>query len=225
MSAPEQSLARRTYLTLREQIILGEYAQGAALKEERLAAELTVSRIPVRTALLQLENDGFLQSSPRRSARVIRWDRKSIVELFDVRLSLEVLAARLAAQRAGAGSTTARLAEAISLSDAAVAGREPLRIAEANTIFHERLVELADSALLTALMRGVFGRMTWLFYLTSTRDPEVQSHEHHELLEVVAAGNERLAESVAYAHIEKGRLPSLALVAGESGIVEGPVRR
>ncbi|WP_350271735.1 GntR family transcriptional regulator [Frondihabitans sucicola] len=210
--ATDGSLAFQTYRTLREQIIVGQHAQGSALKEEHLAAELHVSRIPIRSAILQLENDGFVQSAPRRSARVITWTETSIVELFDVRLSLEVLAARLAAENAAAGAPTAGLAEAIAISDGALADGNPLRIAEASTIFHERVVELAGNGLLTALMRGVFGRMTWLFYLTSNRDPQTQSHEHHELLEVIAKGNARLAESVAYSHIEMGRLPSLALV-------------
>ena len=54
--------------------------------------------------------------------------------------------------------------------------------------------------------------MTWLFYLTSSRDQHVQSDEHHNLLDAIASGNDRLAESVAFAHIEKGRIPSLEII-------------
>ena len=61
-------------------------------------------------------------------------------------------------------------------------------------------------------MRAVTGRMTWLFYLTSSRDQHVQSDEHHNLLDAITSGNDRLAESVVFAHIEKGRIPALEII-------------
>ena len=209
---PNESLSTQLYRTLREQIIIGQHPQGSLIKEAKLAADLHVSRIPLREAMPQLENDGFVRTLPRRSTRVAEWTASSILELFDVRLSLEVLAARLAAHNAAAGASTAPLAEAIEVAHAAVDSGTRLEIAEAHTIFHQRIVELADSELLNSMMRAVFGRMTWLFYLTAERDPRTQSHEHDDLMAVIASGNERLAESVAYAHIEKGRVPSLSLM-------------
>jgi DNA-binding GntR family transcriptional regulator len=209
-----ESLSAQMYQTLRRGIILGEYPQGSALKEARLADELSVSRIPIRAAIPHLENEGFLVTAPRRSARVTTWTRRSINELFDVRLSIEAFAARQAAIEVRGGASTAQLAASLDLAHEAVASGDRLAIAEAHTGYHERVVQLADNELLTSIMRGVLGRMTWLFYLTARRDAATQSHEHDELLEVIAAGNERLAESIAFAHIEKGRVPTLALLLG-----------
>lgn len=209
---PAESLATQTYRLLRKQIIVGKYPQGARLIEAQLATDLHVSRIPIRAAMQQLETDGFVRTLLRRSSRVTAWTEASVTELFDVRLSLEMLAARLAAAQVHAGATIDGLADAIEEEHRALESQDWLTIAEASTVFHERIVDLAGSDLLSSLMRAVTGRMTWLFYLTSGRDQHVQSNEHHSLLEAIASGNERLAESVAYTHIEMGRTQSLEMI-------------
>ncbi|MGW2093536.1 GntR family transcriptional regulator [Promicromonospora sukumoe] len=207
-----EPLSAQMYQTLRRGIILGEYPQGSALKEARVADELAVSRIPIRAAIPHLENEGFLTTAPRRSARVTTWTGRAVNELFDVRLSIESLAARQAATAVREGASTDALTASLDLAHAAVASGERLAIAEAHTTYHERIVELAGNELLASIMRGVLGRMTWLFYLTAERDPAGQSHEHDELVEVIGSGNDRLAESIAFAHIEKGRAPSLEIL-------------
>jgi len=216
-SAPEASLAEQTYRTLRRRIILGEYPQGARLVEATLAADLAVSRLPIREALPQLENEGFVRTLPRRSSRVVEWTSADITELFDARLSLETLAARLAARAAADGASLEPLQRAIEAEHAALDSRDWLEVAETSTIVHEVIVGLGGSALLASLMRAVTGRMTWLFYLTSARDQHQQSDEHHEMLEAIRSGNERLAESIAFTHVEKGRAPSLELLARPTG--------
>ncbi|QRY40197.1 GntR family transcriptional regulator [Microbacterium hominis] len=214
--AADDSLAATAYRRIRTAIILGRYADGAAITEGRLADELQMSRIPVRAAILQLGVDGFLATAPRRSARIVGWDRRSIDELFDVRLSLETLAARLAAQNAGRGAPVEVLDRALASAHEAVTSGERLAIAEAHAAFHARIVEMADSTLLTSLTRVVSGRLVWLFYLTGVgRDAREQSHEHDELLAAIADGNARLAESLAFSHIEKGRAPSMRLILNE----------
>ena len=208
-SDPTELLAQKVYTSLREAIIRGRYAEGQRLPEARLAAELNVSRVPLREALPELANQGFLTSLPRRTAVVATWSERTVEELFDVRLSLEVSAARLAARNVKSGMSVDAVRHAINASTRLVGAADPLLIAESSTVIHERFVELSDNALLTSLMRTVMGRMTWLFYMTSQRDAQVACDEHLELLDVICSGNEGFAESVAYAHIEKGRIPSL----------------
>lgn len=213
-SAPEESLTSQTYRTLRRQIILGHYPQGSRLVEAALATELHVSRLPIREAVPQLENEGFVRTLHRRSARVTTWTAADVTELFDVRLSLETLAARLAAKAVAAGASLQPLFDAIDAEHRALDSEDWLEVAETSTVVHEAIVEVAGSSLLTSMMRAVSGRMTWLFYLTSARDQHQQSDEHHDLLDAIRNGNDRLAESIAFTHIEKGRAPSLRLMTG-----------
>ncbi len=208
--AESASLSAQAYATVRERIILGLYAQGSRLPEQKLAEDLDVSRIPLREAIRQLEVDGFVQSLPRRGAVVWTWTPQAVHDLFDVRLGLEVAATGLAAARVVAGRDATDIEAALERSHEALRGIDTLRTAEASAAFHEAIVLTTDNDLMVSLMRAVAGRMVWLFYLTSGRDPNVACAEHHELLDAIVSGNARLAEAVAWAHIDRGRSPSLA---------------
>lgn len=205
-----ESLSRQIYAMLREGIIRGRWPQGSRLAEQRLAQEFQVSRVPMREAVPQLEVDGFVQTLPRRGAVVSTWSVKAANDLFDLRLCLEVGAARYAAREVAAGVSTEPLRGAFEQSRRAVAERDSYRIARDSTAFHEIIVDLTDNALMRSVMRSVSGRMMWLFFMTSELDPVDALAGHEELLKAIASGNERVAESVAYTHIESDRLESLA---------------
>ncbi|MCU1478040.1 MAG: GntR family transcriptional regulator [Subtercola sp.] len=204
------SLSRQAYLAIREGIILGRYPQGSRLAEQRLAEELEVSRVPLREAVPQLEMDGFVRTFPRRGAVVTKWDAKAVDDLFDLRLCLEVGAARFAARQVSQGASIQLLTEALTASQNVVDEGDPYKIAQASTRYHEAVVDLADNQLMTTLMRSVTGRMLWLFYLTSQLDADDAFEDHVTLRDAIASGNERVAESIAYAHIERDRIPSFS---------------
>ncbi|MEA9983951.1 MULTISPECIES: GntR family transcriptional regulator [Subtercola] len=202
------SLSRQAYLAVREGIIRGRYPQGSRLAEQRLAEELQVSRVPLREAVPQLERDGFVRTYPRRGAVVLKWDAKTVDDLFDLRLCLEVGAARFAARQVSRGASMQVLDSALKYSQDVVHEGDAYKIAQASTWYHEAIVDLADNELMTTLMRSVTGRMLWLFYLTSKLDADDAFEDHVTLRDAIASGNERVAESVAYAHIERDRVPS-----------------
>jgi DNA-binding GntR family transcriptional regulator len=212
------SLSQRIYQTLRQQIILGHYPQGSRLPEQRIAEEMDVSRVPLREAVPLLERDGFVHTFPRRGAVVSAWDAKAVDDLFDVRLCLEAGAARHAARRVSKGASMAAVDAALAASRPVVDDRDTYRIAEASTAFHEAIVQTADNELMLKMMRTISGRMVWLFYLTSDLDVEDAFHDHERLREAIASGNERVAEAVMYAHIERDRQPSFDALRREASI-------
>ena len=204
------SLPWQIYRQIRASIISGEYGPGMRLNEQRLAESLAVSRVPLRESFPLLERDGFIQQLPRRSAVVSSWTTQRVDDLFDTRLSVEVEAARLATRKVAAGRSMAAVEASLEESEQLIeSGADDRLIAEASTRFHELVVELTDNDLLISLMRPISQRMTWLFYLTSRRDSKRACAEHRELFAAIASGNEELARSVAYFHIEMGRQPSL----------------
>jgi DNA-binding GntR family transcriptional regulator len=139
---------------------------------------------------------------------VARWDAKAIDDLFDVRLSLEVGAARYAARQVSLGGAMDPLDHALAEAQRTVADGDAYAIARTSTAFHEAVIETASNELMIRLMQTISGRITWLFFLTSGLPADEAFHDHVLLRDAVASGNERVAESVAYAHIERDRKPT-----------------
>jgi DNA-binding GntR family transcriptional regulator len=217
-SARPQSLSRQIYDRLREGIIRGQYPQGSRLAEQRLAAELQVSRVPLREAVPLLAVDGFVRTLPRRGAVVTTWTVHTAHDLFDLRLCLEVGAARFAARQVASGASIAALYTALECSRTGVTTRDPYRIAGDSTQFHKVVVELTGNALMRSVMRSVSGQMMWLFYMTSELSAVDALAGHEELLEAIESGNERVAESIAYAHIERDRAESMRVLVELRGV-------
>src|SRR5215475_131023 len=84
-----QTVAGMTVEALRERILRGDYPEGEPLRQDALADELGVSRIPVREALRQLEAEGLVTFSPHRGAVVASLSLEEIDELFELRADIE----------------------------------------------------------------------------------------------------------------------------------------
>ena len=97
------SLADHAYLRLREEIIGVALSPGTVLREEELTRRLGVGRTPVREAVQRLHRDGFVTVIPRRGTLVSEINITDLAAIYEVRARLESWAARLAAERAGAG--------------------------------------------------------------------------------------------------------------------------
>lgn len=206
------SLSSQIYERLREGIIRGRYRQGSRLIESTLAAELEVSRVPLREAIPLLAVDGFVHTVPQRGMVVMTWTTRSAHDLFDLRLCLEVGATRYAARRARDGVSIAPLEAALANCRTGLATGDPYRIAGDSAQFHGTIVQLTGNGLMQSIMESVLGRMMWLFFLTSDLDSAAALNDHADLLGAIASGNERLVESLAYAHIERDREESMRVL-------------
>jgi DNA-binding GntR family transcriptional regulator len=210
----DEPLSVVVHRAIRRKIIVGEYPQGMVLAEQRVAADLDASRVPVREAMPILQQQGFVETSPRRSSCVTTWTEQRINDLFDARLGVEVIAVGRAARRAGAGIDSDDLESTLAKAQQHLVHGEALELAETNSAVHVALVAAAGNALLNELMRMISGRLAWVFYLTATRDVHTQVHEHHEITDAIRGGNDRLAESLMWAHIEAGRAPTIQALIG-----------
>ncbi|GHA84242.1 MULTISPECIES: GntR family transcriptional regulator [Streptomyces] len=207
-----RSLRDHAYETLRRRIIEVELRPGERLVERDLATELRVSRIPLREALRLLAAEGLVLLVPHRGALVAPFTPSDVRDLFDVRESLESLAARLAAERADEEGLR-RLAARLDAARTATREHDRPTIAAANAAFHTDIVDLAANALLSGVMRPLEARMHWLFHLTAQRDPAQQCAEHERLYEAIAARDGDRAARLAHEHVADGRPASLALAA------------
>ncbi len=85
--------------SLRQAIIMGELKPGERLMEIQFAEKMGVSRTPVREAIRKLELEGLVIMIPRKGAHVAELSAKDIINVLEIRSSLEGLATKLAAQR------------------------------------------------------------------------------------------------------------------------------
>lgn len=95
----QRNIDSRVYDILTEQIVSGQLEPGARITEEQFAAELGVSRTPVREAMRRLAQDELVELLPRKGIRVKQLGRQDAAELYEIRGILEGLAASRAATR------------------------------------------------------------------------------------------------------------------------------
>jgi DNA-binding GntR family transcriptional regulator len=154
------SIQARVTERLREAIIHGTYAPGAALSEVALAEAFRTSRTPIREALKQLQVEGLVEIRPRVGTFVTEPSRREVVELFQLKEVLEGLAARLLAQR-GRVPEIAQLEANLRESDRAVAAGDAERYAELVQEFHDLILRGADDGKLLGHYRTLMNQLAY----------------------------------------------------------------
>lgn len=200
---------------LQRRIIVGDYPVGAPLRQELLAEEFGVSRMPVREALRTLEALGLVEILPRRGAFVRGPTADEIREAYLVRAELEGLAAELAAELITDADLRA-LREAAALFHRAVeefAARPPGSSAtmadakwpRANDQFHEVILNASGNRRLheTVLqLHGSFPRnLTWAAISESSSLLRRNVAEHEDILRAIEAGDTAGARKAAKKHV------------------------
>ncbi|MFZ4842646.1 GntR family transcriptional regulator [Mycetocola saprophilus] len=214
------SLSERVFERIRDRIIDGTLAPGERLRERELAAELEVSRVPVREALPRLLDAGYIAAGPGRGTVVRDFDRAEVIELFDVRAHLDVLAAESAARNVAAGADTTALAAALAAVTARAASdgaRSDSARAEASrteasdgataaaAVLHAEIVRLADNSLLTRLLRPVLDMDRRLAAHAYREDHDEAVDEHRSLAGAILRGRPEAAAGFARAHVAEAR--------------------
>ena len=203
------TLKRRTVVeltaeALREKILHGDYPEGAPLRQDALAAELGVSRIPVREALRQLEVEGLVTFSPHVGAIVSKLSLDDISELFELRALLETELFK----RALPNLTPEILDRADAVLDAYDAALDHGDVAawgELNWEFHSTLLAAADRPLtlnVLSMLHNQSDRYTRL-QLKLTHGEDRARHEHRAIAEAAREGNSKKAAQLLRSHVEE----------------------
>lgn len=204
-AAEPERVPLRTWVrdALRERIGNGRLRPGDRIFEQDVAAEYGVSRVPVREAIRMLQSEGLVEVLPRRRGVFVRTlDRRELVDLFDVREALEVLAARLAAGH-GDPEEVRELGVLAAEAERAWRGGDVEAMSRNNADFHDKLVSLSGNGLLGSMLEPLHGRLAWLFRLN--REPERVCAEHAELHAAIAEGDAERAAEVAARHVRSSR--------------------
>jgi DNA-binding GntR family transcriptional regulator len=193
------------YVTLRSRILSGELAANTTLREQAIAAELGVSRTPVREALRRLDEAGLVTFTAHRGATVVAWTIDEVRETYMARAALESRAAGLAAARISPGEldTLAALIEAMEPFVTAVddAGLDELR--RLNADFHRLVVAASGSPQLMTLASNVtrVPLMAETFRRNGGQFRARSNHQHRDILTALASGDTIWAEAAMRSHI------------------------
>lgn len=185
---------------LRERILKGDYEPGERLVENKLSAELGVSRIPVREALRALASEGLVLIEPRRGASVAKLSPDIVREMVEVRATLEGLNAKLAAQRRDP-ALIAELEAVLQQGMEAAAQGKADELLTLNSRFHEVLGNIAANSVLQEMMRSLRERTAVLFGPANTVRARQNWDEHAQILQAVIAGDADLAALLAARHV------------------------
>jgi len=147
-----RTMAEAALERLREAIISGELTAGTPLRLEDLARSLGMSVSPIREAVRQLEALGLAERVPHHGAKVMGLDVEELRELFSIRLALEGMAVRRAAELFRPADAAAASAALVEYGEAR-AGGDVRAAARAHGTFHFALYEASRSSWLLRLIR------------------------------------------------------------------------
>jgi len=207
---------------LRKWIITGRVEPGTRLVESVIAAELGVSRGPVREAIRRLDREGFVVLSPRRGASVAHVSVAEALDCYDIRIALEEVAARLAAQRRDA-SEVERMRSVLAEGNEMLAADRWDALAQLNNDFHVVLAEASKNRQLVDLMGHYAKRIAWMFAQSAEQRGPAAWAEHAEIVEAVEAGDAVRAAGLAREHVEHSREHYLIAVGDGPGAAAAEV--
>jgi DNA-binding GntR family transcriptional regulator len=201
---PRQSLTSAVADRLRDQIIRGEIPEGAQLRQEAIATQYQVSRVPVREALRQLDAEGLISIVPNRGAIVPALSPADIEELFAIRALLEPEVLKLSIPRltrddiSEADSVLRKYVSELNREDHVSAwGR-------LNWQFHSILYSRANQPRFMAIIRNVnnSGERYTRLQLYLTHGIARANEEHHQILELCRQRDITAACRLLRQHIE-----------------------
>ena len=193
------------YKELEQAILDGDIVPGTALAEVKLSQEMGVSRTPVREALMQLELEGLVKTVPNKGAVVVGVTASDVDDIYTIRMRIEGLAARRAAEKISEQQLEA-LREIVELQEFYVSRKDFLQVWHLDNRFHETLYEGCGSRPLK--------QMLTLFhnYIQKAREATVRAgraegstQEHRAVLDAISARDPEAAEERMVIHVTNAR--------------------
>ncbi len=216
VEAPEESGSQtvKAQLRLREMILAGELPAGARIAELTIVEKLGVSRTPIRSALMRLQQEGLLEALPHGGYAVRTFSERDVSDAIELRGTLEGLLARVAAEQ---DANPVALDEARAclrqiddlLRQAALDDEAFSRYVILNRQFHAQLSELSGSAVLIREMERVacmpFASPS-AFVIVQANSPQardmlvVAQDQHWQVLDAISRREGARAESIMREH-------------------------
>ncbi|MFD6171597.1 GntR family transcriptional regulator [Streptomyces coeruleorubidus] len=191
------------YRVLREAILDGTVPPGGQLREAHIAADLGISRSPLREALTRLEEDGLVVRIPFRGAFVVEVSAREVAEIASVRLRVEPYAAELSAE-ALRGTERPQLMQTVEDLHLAIEKDDIPAGIDAHLRFHRLFYDLSDHSVLQSLWNGWETKLRLYLSLDhrTYSDPHDLAVEHERLATAALEGDSDAFRQELAAHFQ-----------------------
>jgi len=196
---------------VRDDIVAGTLAFGSRLTLDLLARRYSVGHMPVREALRQLEGEGLVVLTPNRCARVRGVDVEFVRNIFDLRIAIEAMLARRAAERIE-NRHIDRLKSIQALYEARARKRDFESLLLLNREFHDVINDAANNPEAAKVLDGHWHVIAALWNLHGYGEKRVAGvvSDHRQMIEALSAHDAEVAACLAMAHAAKAKQALLA---------------
>lgn len=201
------SLTTVVHRELERRILAGELAPGDKLNEADLAAELNVSRGPVREAFRALEQAGLVRTEKNRGVFVRQVSVEEADEIYEVRAGLDEMIGRLAAERATAEEVD-ELKDMVKRMQQVARSKDVAAYYPMNVRFHDRLAEVSGNKTLAATYRRLVNELHLYRRETLARGANsfpISTREHAQIVDAIARGDAEEAGVLLREHAMQSR--------------------
>ncbi|QXG26448.1 GntR family transcriptional regulator [Pseudomonas viridiflava] len=204
-----ETLSENVFRRIQAAIVKGEIAPGSKISEPELARTYGISRGPLREAIHRLEGQRLVVRVPHVGARVVSLSHAEMIELYEIRESLEGMACRLAAER----MTSEEIDELRRVLDthereAAFQAGVGYYQQEGDFDFHYRIIQGSGNRTLSQMLCGELYQLVRMYriqFSTTPNRPRQAFAEHHRILDAIAERDGELAELLMRRHIGASR--------------------
>lgn len=218
LAGPAASLTDQAVEAIRQAVRTGALRPGHLYSAYQVAAMLGVSRSPVREALMRLAEAGMVTFERNRGFRIVIPGPADIAEIFQLRLLLEVAAARQAAREPPSG-LVADLHRELEQMRAAALDHDEAVFMRHDQKLHELILRATGNGRMVSLVGNLrdITRILGASTVDRSRDLHAVAKEHEPIIDAIAAGNvEAAAETMSYHVSHTGKL-LVAQAAAEAG--------
>lgn len=201
-------LKDQAYDRLKDLVLSEAFPPGSFLSERQLAAQLGMSKTPVKAALERLALEGLLTISPQQGIVVREVPVHEIVDLFDIRIALETFTVKCLAGRLGAGQQQ-RITENLRAQQDAIPVGDVALSTALDEDFHLLLSECLDNHEILRVMLSLRDRLTRVIARVFRRAPnrfEDSYKDHVRIAEALFAADGEEAARRVRDHLEYGKL-------------------
>lgn len=197
------TIAEQVAAALRDEIASGQLGAGTRLRQVEVAQRFGVSTTPVREAFGLLQSEGLVQIDPHRGVTVFLPTVQDLIEHYEIRMALEMMAAEKAAQHFQAQDAP----PLIALLDEMHATNDAVRYIELNQQFHMQLYSLAGRTRLVTMIEELRNASIAYNHLYAAadvpKDTERLDREHREILAACEANDPARAAQAIRHHIQQ----------------------